>query len=261
MTLHGLEKINRWHILFDELCNSAGFHDAASLAGRYCELAGSGGQKEYEAALRNLNNWRSGRHIPRLRSLRTLEKVLEVDQDPVLLERWNALYRQANECDDDNPADPPAADKAGKSYGMPRLWRAAGVPTAWAVVGGALLFVLGIAVGHIGSSGWRPWGGPADHAPMVVYKPEIWMSVGESKVIYAERGDCGRLPRDWLFVASDLPPATLGAFSDGGLARRNSKFCRGITPARAIIFTARQAGVEEFSIQGDFFKVTVSEAG
>jgi hypothetical protein len=69
------------------------------------------------------------------------------------------------------------------------------------------------------------------------------------------------MPRDWTDVADALPSTALGTFSDGGLARRNSKFCKGITPARAIVFTASQAGVEEFLIQGDFMKVTVVEEG
>ena len=54
------------------------------------------------------------------------------------------------------------------------------------------------------------------------------------------------------------PPPS--AASDGGLARRNSKFCKGTTPARAIVYTAAKAGMEELMIQGDFLKVTVAEA-
>ena len=33
MTPQELELVDRWHVLFDELCHRAGFHDTASLAG------------------------------------------------------------------------------------------------------------------------------------------------------------------------------------------------------------------------------------
>jgi hypothetical protein len=254
-----LEQIGQWHRLFDELCSRAGFYDVSSLAARYCELAGKSSQKEHDTAVRNLNNWRSGRHIPRLRSLRVLEKILEVGDDPVLLEHWKELYRQANENDDDSPIDASKAPKRLSFRGWSE-WRSVRVPLWTSTLGGVVLLMLGVAIGSIWSSGWRPWGGLADHAPLVVYKPEVWMAVGESKVIHAERGDCGRMPREWIDVVSSLPPAALGTFSDGGLARRNSKFCKGMTPARAIIFTARQEGVEEFNIEGDLLKVTIADA-
>jgi hypothetical protein len=83
------------------------------------------------------------------------------------------------------------------------------------------------------------------------------MKVGESRPIYAVRGDCGKLPSDWNEMLPDLPSVKTGTLSDGGLARRHSKFCQGLTPARAIRFTAATAGTEEFEIQGDFFKMTV----
>lgn len=251
------EGTDRWHSLFDRLCDNAGFGDAASLATRYCEVAGGEGKREHDAALRNLNNWRSGRHIPRLRSLRILEKMLRLDDDPALLRQWRMLYQQANE-DSDGPPAPSANGPAGPSGKITLRWSATPL---WTIAGGILIFALGMAAGNLASSGWRLLGGPADSAPLVFYKPEVWMSVGESKVIHAERGLCGELPRDWPDVAADLPPVRLGSFSDGGLARRNSKYCKGLTPARAIVFTARRAGVEEFNIQGDFLKVTIAEAG
>ena len=124
---------------------------------------------------------------------------------------------------------------------------------------GALLFFAGMGTGALLMSDWRPWGGPADNAPMYSYTPEVQLTVGETRVIHAERGDCGKLPRDWPAVEGALPVSQTGVFADGGLARRNSKFCNGVTPARAILFTATAPGVEEFLIQGDFFKVTVAE--
>lgn len=260
MTSPDTENFSQWHRLFDDLCDRAGFYDMGSLASRYCELAGKTGQKEHDTAVRNLNNWRSGRHIPRLRSLRILEKVLRIGDDPALQEQWNALYRQANENDDDSPAEAPVTRTGRLSRVFRSAWSAR-VPAWSGLAAGAVLLVAGVGIGHGWSSGWRPWGGPADAAPLVVYRPEVWMNLGDSRVIHAERGDCGRLPRNWRDVAVTLPPSALGTFSDGGLARRNSRFCKGVTPARAIIFTAERAGVEEFNIQGDFLKVTVTETG
>lgn len=248
--------INRWNVLLDELCSRAGFPDTASLASRFCELANHGGQRDFDTTVRNLNNWRSGRHIPRLRSLRILEQLLDVNADPELAARWTALYRQASEAEEDEPPSVAAATAADASRPKgERRWLGVEALTA-----GALMFAAGLGVGLLYDSQWRPWGGPADDAPLIAYTPEWELAVGESKMIHSERGDCGKLPRDWALVAESLPVSQIVAFSDGGLARRNSKFCGGITPARAIVFTGIAAGVEEFRIQGDYFRIVVAEA-
>lgn len=261
MTEANYGHIDRWHVLLDELCIRRGFLDTASLASRYCEVANTGGQKEFDTTIRNLNNWRSGRHIPRLRSLRMLEAVLDVDADPELAAHWTELYRRAQQTEDDDqaPLDPTAdrLDAAGRGTGSGRF-------RSWlrpeAVAMGALLFFAGVGTGVLATSDWRPWGGPAAAAPLFTYQPEFEIALGETRTIYAERGDCGKLPRAWQETAAELPVSLTGTFSDGGLARRNSKFCKGITPARAIVFTATTPGVEEFRIQGDFLKVVVVDA-
>lgn len=255
MTGQSYDHVTRWNILLDELCTRAGFVDTASLASRFCELSGSGGQKEFDAALRNLNNWRSGRHIPRPRSLRVLERLLAVDEDPELKARWSLLYKQASDTEPDKP--PAIAELATQGEPDIRTRRGWFGPEVFCT--GLLMFALGLGAGLLINSDWRPWGGPADHAPLVTYTPEVRLAVGERKVIYAERGDCGKLPRDWPPLAAGLPASQLGTFSDGGLARRNSKFCGGITPARAIVFNAKAAGNEEFLIQGDYFNITVTK--
>ncbi len=254
MTQRNLQDITLWHDLFDELCHRAGFYEPAALASRYCEMSDGSGQRQYDAALRNLQNWRSGRHLPRIRSLRILERLLEVERDAAVHARWNELYALA--ADPNAPASAAQPESEGPAE-RPR-WTAS-LPGMRAVAAGTLLFVLGVAIGNVWGIGWRPWAAPADSAPIVVYEPEVTMTVGESKVIHAERGDCGKLPRNWNEVESNLPATALGTFSDGGLARRNSKFCKGHTPARAILFTAHRAGMEELKIEGDFMKVTVIE--
>lgn len=261
MTGNQYAHINRWNVLFDQLCERAGFVDNASIASRFCELANNGsGQRDFETTLRNLNNWRSGRHTPRLRSLRILEQLLKLDEDPQLSAQWLALYRHAREAEenDETLAKNGSASEAGNGragrHGF-RSW------IGWQpAAAGVLLFGLGLGSGMLIASDWRPWGGPADHAPLIAYTPEMKITVGESRVIHAMRGDCGKLPKDWPEVAGSLPASHTGVFSDGGLARRNSKFCGGDTPARAILFTAERPGVEEFLLEGDFFKVIVAEA-
>lgn len=274
-------KFTHWHLLFDELCNRAGHYDDAALASAYCMLTASKGQRQFDTAIRNLNNWRSGRHLPRTASLRVLAKLLKVPEERELQDHWNALYKEAKEMESGHarpivPAfgTPPA--EAGRAAETPAHfvhymvssggmaapgWRGRKRFSALQMAaGGGTMLVLGAVLGAaITASGWRPWAGPADNAPIVPFKPVVTMKVGDSRPIYAERGDCGELPRDWSFVETDLPTLRTGSFSDGGLARRHSKFCHGLTPARAIVFTAERPGIEEFEIQGDFFKMTVTE--
>jgi hypothetical protein len=268
----------RWHLMFDELCNRAGYYDDATLASAYCALTASKGQRQFETAMRNLNNWRSGRHLPRSGNLRVLAKLLNVADDPATLALWSRLYRQAEDMEARSGLPVPISTSAvagarpmtviagvPHASGLPALLSREGLSRRrfsmlQAVLGGIVLLAAGATVGSlITASGWRPWAGPADHAPIVPFNPVVTMKVGDTRPIYAERGDCGKLPRDWELVESDQPALRPGTFSDGGLARRFSKFCQGLTPARAIVFTATTPGIEEFEIQGDFFKMTVSE--
>ena len=248
-----------WHSLFNELCNRAGYFDDAALAAAYCNLAGNKGQMQFDTVLRNLNNWRSGRHVPRSGKLRILENLLGLRKDTALLARWRDLHRMARPVDEGAhlppgrtaaPQNMAAEQQAGRSSAR---WT-----TLQAACGGFLLFCLGAMVGGgMVASDWRPWAGPADNAPIIPFRPNVTMKLGETRPIYAVRGDCGQLPGEWQELSLDLPAVRTGNFSDGGLARRHSKFCQGLTPARAIRFTATVAGMEEFEIQGDFFKMTV----
>ncbi|MGS1093599.1 hypothetical protein ACVCNR_03325 [Aquamicrobium terrae] len=270
-----------WHLLFDELCNRAGYYDDATLASAYCALTASKGQRQFETAMRNLNNWRSGRHLPRPGNLRVLAKLLNVADDPATQDLWNRLYREAGDIDHKvrsglpAPVAPYPAPRGGLLpaivHPMPAPFRQPALlgserfgrkrfSALQAALGGIVLLAIGATAGSlVTASGWRPWAGPADDAPIIPFRPVVAMKLGESRPIYAERSDCGKLPRDWELVESDLPVLRTGTFSDGGLARRFSKFCQGLTPARAIVFTATATGVEEFEIQGDFFKMTVTD--
>jgi len=256
--MRALEDIDRWHELFDALCERAGFSDTASLAASYCQLTRGNGQHQFETAVRNLNNWRTGRHIPRQRSMRILAEILGVDEDPNLLAQWNRLYRSARQAEPEEVMEDDMPAKAAPSPGRRQTLSGWFLLPAMAV--GALIFFLGMATGAMITSDWRPWGGgPADDAPLVFYEPELQMTVGESRIIHGERGDCGKLPREWGEIWNGLAPSRLGIYSDGGLVRRNSKYCKGITPARGIRFTATAPGTETLHISGDMIKLTVVE--
>lgn len=270
-----LLELEAWHLLFDRLCNRAGYFDDAALAAAYCTHVGKEGQAQYDAVLRSFNNWRSGRHLPRAGNLRILEELLGVGKDKALHTRWQELHRMAASEKPIRTANSSQAETAAAAsslstpfmshwigsllsiFAEPRVPRWS---TSQVSVGATLLFCCGVALGgSVTASNWRPWAGPADNAPIIPFRPNITMKVGESRPIYAVRGDCGKLPSDWQEMLPDLPSVKTGTLSDGGLARRHSKFCQGLTPARAIHFTATLAGIEEFEIQGDFFKMTVLE--
>lgn len=269
-------KFSDWSRMFDALCDRAGYFDDTALASAYCALTQSKGQKQFETTLRNLNNWRTGRHLPRPANLRVLTKLLKLDEDPAAAAHWNALYKRAREVEAKGTDIVAAGEvlpaaKATTSMMTPQPQVVTVYESAlsgrkrWsnlqALLGGLVLLIAGGAAGAaITASGWRPWGGPADGKPIIQFKPDVRMRVGDSRPIYAYRGDCGILPPAWGVIASELPDPKLGTLTDGGLAQKNSKFCKGLTPAQAIVFTARQAGVEEFEIQGDFFKMTVDPA-
>lgn len=252
MTERDWLRFDQWHELFDALCDEAGHFDNATLASLYCAATGAGGQKQFDTALRNLNNWRTGRHIPHQRSLRVLAQMLKVRDDADLHRHWNGLYRKAKDIEGRQSVPVPAED----GVPAPRRWS---TPQVAAL--GTVLFCLGAGSGMVAMSDWRPWGSPADDAPIVAYRPTVTLAVGQSRIIHGERGDCGKLPRAWDKVEASLPATRTGNFSDGGLVRRNSNFCQGLTPARGILFTATTPGTEEFDIQGDFIKMTVVEEG
>lgn len=248
------ENIIGWHRLFDALCEERGFSDNMSLAARYCEMTSGRGEKQFDTAVRNLNNWRSGRHLPRPRSARMLARLLDIEEDATLTARWDALYDQAR-----SAAHEPATESRENDAAVDVLRgkRIAGRQLVVMVSAGAVLFCLGALTGRLWDSEWRPWRTEVDEAPLITYLPEVRLVIGQSRIIHGERGDCGRLPRDWRDVWGNLPSSRIGEFSDAGVVRRYSMFCKGVTPARGIRFTATAPGTEEMYVTGDYMKITV----
>lgn len=268
--------IDEWHALFDALCNHLGHYDNARLGAEYCTRMGKRGEAHFEAAVRNLRNWRSGRHIPRQRNFMILTQMLDVATEPALLAHWNALYARARAADEENDAGdgedglrdgaaiasipspaPPASLTSSATVAQDRTGDSGWLDRKTAGIGAAF-FVCGI----LAAETWRAAPGllyAMSKPPLIVLRPHATMEVGESLIIHGERGDCGKPPPNWEYVLTRLPVSRIGTFSDGGIVRRNSNFCRGETPARAVTFTATRAGVEEFLVLGDVMRVTVTE--
>lgn len=88
----------------------------------------------------------------------------------------------------------------------------------------------------------------------IKFRERVTLDVGQSVVIYGYRGDCGALPTK---AQIELPALKTGTLSLGAEGFRNSKRCKGDTPAVEIIFTATTPGRESFEIQGDGITVRV----
>lgn len=248
---------DKWHLLFDDLCNRSGDYDNAALGSRYCARLGRRGEAHFETAVRNLRNWRSGKHIPRQRNFMILSQLLDVTGDSELSAQWNALYQRAREAEASAGGD--MADDLPETGDLPAPQAVARRFDAWHAAAAVAIFCCGVLAGEIyRAEPWR-WSYSLEKPPLIVLRPHVSLMVGESLVIHGERGDCGKPPPDWEYVLTRLPISRIGSFSDGGLVRRNSNFCRGETPARAVTFTAHKSGVEELLVLGDVMRVTVAE--
>lgn len=94
----------------------------------------------------------------------------------------------------------------------------------------------------------------AQSGPEIKYRERVTLNVGESIVVYGYRGDCGKLPTSGQV---ELPTLKTGTLSTGKDGFRNSKRCKGDTPAVEVIFTATTPGRETFELQGDDISVRV----
>ena len=85
---------------------------------------------------------------------------------------------------------------------------------------------------------------------------EVTLKVGQSKVIWGWRGECGTRPKG---VDPKRTRATkLGVLSNGKWGVFKSRSCGGWTPAVEIIYTAKKKGREVITTQFDQkIKVTV----
>lgn len=241
-------RFSQWHILLDELCESRGYIDNAKLASQLCRRAGKSAQEDFNAAEKNLRNWRLGRHLPLRRNFMILAELLHVSDDPELLRQWTLLYAAARGRD-----TPERQHSAGETGDVSTEVRR---PTRRLLWAGAITMTAVLAV-----TGFR-WmaSDPYRDLPVIGYDARVRMLVGESRLIHGDRGDCdgGNVP-SWTYTMPRVPFSSLGTFTDGGLARKMSNFCNAVVPVRAVRFTARKAGVEEIRLLDDFVKIFVTD--
>lgn len=234
-----------WHELLDAVCNGGGYHDNAELAAAFCARTGKNSQADFEAAKKKLRNWRNGKRIPRRGSMAVLAETLGIGHDPALEKRWHALYRAASGRGADTAHAASAAEAAGERSSRMRLWSGLGVVP---VVLGAGIAAVVVADGRQS---------PSVELPAVNYKAYVRLSLGTSRLIHGEYGDCDGPPPDWAQVVQRVPQTTLGTFADGGLARKMVNDCGREIVVRAVMFTGMSVGTEELQLLGDYMKIDV----
>lgn len=242
-------RADRWHELFDLVCIERGYLDNSQLATELCNATANRGQQNYEAALKNLGNWRRGLHVPSRKNLFVLTRLLGVDDDEYLREIWRRLYLDARKPEPKasilQSAIPAVTPVAGtNSSGSGLLLRIVSVGT---FVGVAI--ILG-TIGYLFSKGYYV-SAAGIHAADVEYRKSVSLRIGESTVVHGARSACGEQAPEWKVVREKLPGIEIGTWSDGGEGRRYSRACGGPTPARGVVFTATAAGMEEITLYGD----------
>lgn len=90
------------------------------------------------------------------------------------------------------------------------------------------------------------------------YRSSVNVKVGQSVLVMGIRHkDCGAPARAFSHYKPQLPKSSLGTFSDGGVGTTRSSRCKGVVPARGVIFTARKPGKERLRIMGEPVAITV----
>lgn len=239
----------RWCVLFDELCNRAGYFDDAALASAYCKRIGRNGRTNFDTVQKNLRQWRQGRRVPLRRNVIVLADLLGIAPGSALHHRWSYLYAVARGGDPARIPHPEFSDSANAAEptrGPNPLREAA----RWAAIAACAL--VGTLSANAAYEGWR-----FERLPLIDFQSHVKLAVGDSRLINGLRGDCGASPPDWYYSRTLVPQSKIGTFSDGGLARKNSVSCGQIISARAARFTATRVGVEQIKLMGDLFTIEV----
>ena len=95
----------------------------------------------------------------------------------------------------------------------------------------------------------------ADSDNKIKGSQKVSMKVGQSKVIWGWRGECGKRPTG--INKNRTRNTELGTLSIGDWGVFKSRTCGGWTPAVEIVFTAKSAGREVITTQFDQ-KITVT---
>jgi hypothetical protein len=241
-----------WHELFDALCRAQFNSENSQLATYICTLTDSTGEAAYGATLKNLANWRKGQHVPHRKNFGALTKILKIDDHEGLKPQWNRLYTEAKK----NSGRGAGIDNASTTTALGSIALVFGARPIITVMVGLFIAIVGLGVGFGYTSGFFQGVAAIGQAEKlgvgrIRHQFYVKLKIGESAIIHGARSRCGEQPAPFEKILSGLPKLRTGIFSDGGMGSRYSRSCNGITPARAVKFTATQKGHEEFSLFGD----------
>lgn len=239
---------DKWHLLFDAVCRERGHQGNAVLASEFCACSGRNTRADFESARKQLRAWRSGTRLPLKRNVLMLAKLLEIDSDAQLANSWQELYRRAQ------------AQRAGMSSPGDTKAEAARTGSMWlssvgaATIAGVVL-VLGLGALLSPVLGERRVI-PAD-LPIVNFEGWVRVPVGSSVLIHGRLADCDGSPERWDDFADEIPSTPVGAFSDGGLARKVMRKCTSEKIVRGIRFTGAEPGTDSVRLFGDYIRIDV----
>jgi len=232
-----------WRKLLAELVDENGGEDR--IASRFCAAAGRRTETSFQSAKRSISNWLSGAAVPQRRNFSLLTQALDI-RDEQRLKQWRALYVEARD-----RRQPPEAEQEESPAERP-AFRAAdfGRPLSLAVTA-AVAAVVAALVGYY----MLPAVG--DDSRTIGYLPFAELKVGESVLVHAKRGECGKPPPEWHEIEHEIPVLATGRLVDDGLGTSRSTTCGGLTPGRLVRFEAQQPGEEVFDLFQRKIKVVV----
>ena len=249
--------------MFDAICLEKGFADNAALARDFCAQTQSQGEAAYDAAIKNLSNWRRGQHLPHRKNFNALTVVLSVTDDPDLLVEWNRLYSAAKSApkSNDDPTqmnDPTEVPPAHQPSWLRSPVIGASVAALILVAGYGIYQSIAQDPPHSLPPEMIISREPIDMTDGRIYWREVTeLKVGDYAVIHAKRGKCGEQPPSWEDTLKFLPELPVGVWFDGGVGYRVSRSCGGATPARAVVMKATIPGTVNFMLYEDPITITV----
>lgn len=260
-----------WYELFDRICIDQGHFNNADLAAEYCKVIRRSNQTAYDTAIRNIRNWRNGKHTPSPRNFRILTSILRIDEGHDLFRSWQELYELESVNRNKNISNNNDFYENGIFIVNSRSYRIFNFQNK--SFRNILLFLfscsLVISVSFLFfdlkflSPKYKFISASAESLDMtgklIQWREYTRLSVGQSAVIHGKRGRCGQNPPEWAEVMPLLPRLDVGKWSDGGIGYRESNACQGPTPARAVIFTAVKSGGAEFLLFHDKTKIEVQK--
>ena len=249
-----------WHALFDALCRNANHYDNARLATELCAKLNNNSQSAYTTALKNLANWRSGKHLPRRSYFDAISELIGIDHYDGLAPVWEQMFADAGKRAQDKASEDPHAERIFQPSALPESempghrsasWRR----TAFATAAGMLC--AGVAGYGLAGMGGLSAVENDDQLSIVVYNH--WaLQVDDTVILHGARADrCGSAPPAWADVKRNLPPSQLGEYLDGGIAVRDSHACGGPTPVRVVRFKATHPGIQDLILYDDPISIEV----